>query len=289
MSGATLKRPPRPKSRQAEFLRYPNLVIGGVLTLIVVLVGVCAPLLTSHDPYLQDLGNTLQPPSIAHLFGTDEYGRDLFTRVIYGARISLLEVTLSVSLALAVGLPLGVVAGYFGRGVDQAITWCADILYAFPGIVLAILIVSVLGTNLVNMLIAISIFAIPGYIRLTRNLTLSLKELQYTEAALSLGASVPRVMFVHILRNALAPILVQATLTAGEVILSAAGLSFLGLGVQPPAAEWGAMMSEGRNYLGIATHLSLFPGLAITFTVLGLNLLGDGLRDKLDPRFRGRL
>ena len=275
--------------RRRGLLRYPNLVIGAVMTLTVVLLGLAAPLLTRYDPYLQDLNSSLQLPSAAHLFGTDEYGRDLLTRVLYGARISLLEVTLSVSLALAIGLPLGVIAGYFGRGVDQVITWCADILYAFPGIVLAILIVSILGTNLINMLIAISVFAIPGYIRLTRSLTLALKELQYTEAALSLGASIPRIMFVHILRNALAPILVQATLTAGEVILSAAGLSFLGLGVQPPAAEWGAMMSEGRNYLGVATHLSLFPGLAITFTVLGLNLLGDGLRDRLDPRFRGRL
>jgi ABC-type dipeptide/oligopeptide/nickel transport system permease subunit len=157
----------------------------------------------------------------------------------------------------------------------------------YPGIVLAILIVSILGPSLINMLIAISIFAVPGYIRLTRNLTLSLKELQYTEAARSLGASVPRLLFGHILRNAMAPVLVQASLTAGEVILTAAGLSFLGLGVQPPTAEWGAMMSEGRNYLGVATHLSLFPGLAITFAVLGLNLLGDGLRDRLDPRFRG--
>ncbi|OLV19696.1 ABC transporter permease [Deinococcus marmoris] len=280
---------PASPPRRLRLLRYPNLVIGAVMTVAVVLLGLAAPLLTSYDPYLQDLGSSLQLPSAAHLFGTDEFGRDLLTRVLYGARISLLEVTLSVSLALAVGLPLGVMAGYFGGVVDQIITWCADILYAFPGIVLAILIVSILGTNLINMLIAISVFAIPGYIRLTRSLTLALKELQYTEAALSLGASVPRIMFVHILRNALAPILVQATLTAGEVILSAAGLSFLGLGVQPPAAEWGAMMSEGRNYLGVATHLSLFPGLAITFTVLGLNLLGDGLRDRLDPRFRGRL
>ncbi|MFC4456420.1 ABC transporter permease [Deinococcus sonorensis] len=282
---ATRASPPR----RLRLLRYPNLAIGAVMTLVVLLLGLAAPLLTPYDPYLQNLGDALQLPSAAHLFGTDEFGRDLLTRVVYGARISLLEVALSVSLALAIGLPLGVVAGYFGGAVDQAITWCADVLYAFPGIVLAILIVSLLGPSLINMLIAISVFAIPGYIRLTRSLTLSLKELQYTEAALSLGASVPRIMFAHILRNALAPILVQATLTAGEVILSAAGLSFLGLGVQPPTPKWGAMMSEGRNYLGVATHLSLFPGLGITFAVLGFNLLGDGLRDRLDPRFRGRL
>jgi len=289
MNSAATERPGGARRKRPGLLRrYPNLTIGGAMTLLVLLLGVFAPLLTRYDPYLQDLSQNLQPPSAAHLFGTDEYGRDLLTRVLYGARLSLLEVALSVSLALVIGVPLGLVAGYFGRGVDQVITWCSDILYAFPGIVLAILIVSILGPSLINMLIAISIFAVPGYIRLTRNLTLSLKELQYTEAARSLGASVPRLLFLHILRNALAPVLVQASLTAGEVILTAAGLSFLGLGVQPPTAEWGAMMSEGRNYLGVATHLSLFPGLAITFAVLGLNLLGDGLRDQLDPRFRGR-
>jgi len=251
-------------------------------------MGLFAPLLTSHDPYAQDLSQMLLPPSSAHLFGTDEYGRDLFTRVLYGARLSLLEILLSVSLALGIGLPLGLIAGYYGGRVDQVITWSSDILYAFPGIVLAILIVSILGTSLVNMLIAISIFSIPVYVRLSRSLSLSLKDREYTEAARALGAGTPRVMTVHILRNAPAPILVQATLTAGEVVLSAAGLSFLGLGAQPPAAEWGAMMSTGRNYLGVATHLSLFPGLAITLLVLGLNLLGDGLRDQLDPRLRGR-
>lgn len=279
---------PRPRVRFTGWLRYRNLALGASLTALIVLLGVLAPLLTSYDPYAQDLSQILQSPSAAHLFGTDEYGRDLFTRVLYGARLSLLEILLSVGLALGIGLPLGLIAGYFGGRTDQLITWTTDILYAFPGIVLAILIVSILGTSLVNMLIAISIFSIPVYVRLSRSLTLSLKDREYAEAARALGARAPRVMTVHILRNALAPILVQATLTAGEVVLSAAGLSFLGLGAQPPAAEWGAMMSTGRNYLGVATHLSVFPGLAITLLVLGLNLLGDGLRDRLDPRFRGR-
>lgn len=275
------------KSRTRRFLKERNLWLGAALTALVVLAGLFAPFIARHDPYAQDLMVALQPPSAAHLFGTDEYGRDLFARIVYGARLSLLEILLSVSLALGVGLPLGLIAGYYGGRVDQVITWVMDILYAFPGIVLAILIVSILGTSLINMLIAISIFSIPVYVRLTRSLTLSLRNREYAEAARALGASTPRVMVWHILRNALAPILVQVTLTAGEVVLAAAGLSFLGLGAQPPAAEWGAMMSNGRNYLGVATYLSLFPGLAITVLVLGLNLLGDGLRDRLDPRLRG--
>lgn len=275
------------KNRVSRFLKERNLWLGAALTGLVVLAGLFAPLIAGHDPYAQDLMVALQPPSAAHYFGTDEYGRDLFARIVYGARLSLLEILLSVSLALGIGVPLGLIAGYYGGRVDQAITWLMDILYAFPGIVLAILIVSILGTSLINMLIAISIFSIPVYVRLTRSLTLSLRNREYTEAARALGASTPRVMIWHILRNALAPILVQVTLTAGEVVLAAAGLSFLGLGAQPPAAEWGAMMSNGRNYLGVATYLSLFPGLAITVLVLGLNLLGDGLRDRLDPRLRG--
>lgn len=275
------------KGRFHRLFKERNLWLGALLTGLVILAGIFAPFIAHHDPYAQDLMVALQPPSADHLFGTDEYGRDLFSRIVHGARLSLLEILLSVGLALGVGLPLGLIAGYYGGRTDQIITWLMDILYAFPGIVLAILIVSILGTSLINMLIAISIFAVPVYVRLTRSLTLSLKNREYAEAARALGASTPRVMYLHILRNALAPILVQVSLTAGEVVLAAAGLSFLGLGAQPPSAEWGAMMSNGRNYLGVATYLSVFPGLAITVLVLGLNLLGDGLRDRLDPRLRG--
>jgi glutathione transport system permease protein len=171
-----------------------------------------------------------------------------------------------------------------GRYVDQAVMWVMDILFAFPGIVLAILIVSVLGSSLINLLIAIAIFSVPVYARLSRNLTLGLKSMDYVEAAISLGISRRRIMTHYILRNAIGPIIVQSTLTAGTVILSAASLSFLGLGAQPPLPEWGAMMSDGRNYLGLNIYMSLFPGLAIMITVLGFNILGDGLRDLLDPR-----
>ncbi len=274
--------PPR-----ARRLKERNLLLGALLTALVIVAGLLAPLLARHDPYAQDLLQSLQGPSAAHPFGTDEFGRDLFARILYGARLSLMEITLSVGLALGIGLPLGLMAGYFGGWLDQFVTWAADILYAFPGIVLAILIVSILGSGLINMLVAISIFAVPVYIRLARSLTLSLRVQDYTEAARALGASAPRVMVRHILRNALSPIFVQVTLTAGEVVLAAAGLSFLGLGAQPPSAEWGAMMSGARNYLGVADYLSVFPGLAILTLVLGLNLLGDGLRDRLDPRLRG--
>jgi len=269
----------------SELLRYRNLALGGSIVAALVLAGLLAPLLSPHDPYAQNLAETFQSPGPAHLFGTDEYGRDMFSRVLYGARLSLLEITVSVGMSLSIGVPLGMLSGYLGGFIDQAVLWVIDILYAFPGIVLAILIVAILGPGLLDSLVAISIFAIPLYTRLARNLTRSLKHMEYTEAARALGAGPGRIIVHHILRNAAVPILVQATLTAGDVVLTASGLSFLGLGAQPPLAEWGAMMASGRNFLGVATYLTLFPGAVITLTALGLNLLGDGLRDRFDPRF----
>jgi ABC-type dipeptide/oligopeptide/nickel transport system permease subunit len=276
--------PSRAKRLGRILRRHKNLTIGGAMVLLLVLAGILAPLLATHDPVQQALTAALRPPSAEHLFGTDQYGRDLFSRIIYGARLSLLEIVLGVGIALVVGIPLGLLAGYSGGRVDQIIIWFMDILFAFPGIVLSILIVSILGTSLVNLMIGIAIFSIPVYGRLARNLALSLKQVEYTEAARALGAGLWRILFQHILRNALGPIIVQATLTAGSVVLTAASLSFLGLGAQPPTPEWGAMMSDGRNFLGVNIWLSLFPGLAITFSVLGFNLFGDGLRDLLDPR-----
>jgi ABC-type dipeptide/oligopeptide/nickel transport system permease subunit len=271
-----------------SLLKYRNLVLGASIVLVLLLAGLLAPLLAPHDPYAQDLSITFQSPSLTHLFGTDEYGRDMFSRVLYGARLSQLEIIVSVSMALAIGVPLGMISGYMGGLTDQVILWFIDLLYAFPGIVLAILIVAILGPGLFDSLVAISIFAIPVYTRLARNLTLSLKRMEYIEAARALGAGPGRILYHHILRNAAVPILVQATLTAGDVVLTASGLSFLGLGAQPPLAEWGAMMAQGRNFLGVATYLTFFPGAAITLTALGLNLLGDGLRDRFDPRFHPR-
>jgi glutathione transport system permease protein len=271
-----------------SLLQYRNLMLGASIVLVLLLAGLLAPLLAPYDPYAQDLSITFHPPSFAHLFGTDEYGRDMFSRVLYGARLSQLEIIVSVSMALAIGVPLGMISGYMGGLTDQVILWFIDLLYAFPGIVLAILIVAILGPGLFDSLVAISIFAIPVYTRLARNLTLSLKRMEYIEAARALGAGPGRILYHHILRNAAVPILIQATLTAGDVVLTASGLSFLGLGAQPPLAEWGAMMAQGRNFLGVATYLTFYPGAAITVTALGLNLLGDGLRDRLDPRFHPR-
>jgi ABC-type dipeptide/oligopeptide/nickel transport system permease subunit len=271
-----------------SLLRYRNLVFGGSIVLALLFAGLLAPLLAPYDPYAQNLSITFQPPSFVHLFGTDEYGRDMFSRVLYGARLSQLEIAVSVGMSLAVGVPLGMISGYVGGLPDQIVLWFIDLLYAFPGIVLAILIVAILGPGLFDSLVAISIFSIPVYTRLARNLTLSLKRMEYIEAARALGAGPWRILFSHILRNAAVPILIQAALTAGDVVLTASGLSFLGLGAQPPLAEWGAMMAEGRNFLGVATYLTLFPGVAITLTALGVNLLGDGLRDRFDPRFHPR-
>lgn len=274
--------------RRVRWLQYRNLVLGASIVLVLLLTGLLAPLLAPYDPYAQDLSITFHAPSFTHLFGTDEYGRDMFSRVLYGARLSQLEIVVSVGMALAIGVPLGMISGYMGGLTDQVILWFIDLLYAFPGIVLAILIVAILGPGLFDSLVAISIFAIPVYTRLARNLTLSLKRMEYIEAARALGAGPWRILYHHILSNAAVPILVQATLTAGDVVLTASGLSFLGLGAQPPLAEWGAMMAQGRNFLGVATYLTFYPGAAITVTALGLNLLGDGLRDRFDPRFHPR-
>ena len=277
--------------RRSSFMRFlhwlaqhPSITIGGFLVSLIVLCAIFAPLLTGADPYEQDLLSTMLPPSWEHPFGTDDSGRDIFARVVYGARISLLEVTLGVGLAIISGVPLGILSGMAGKRVDAVIMWCMDVLFAFPGIVLAILLVSILGSSLVNLLVAIAIFSIPVYARLARNLTLGLRSMDYVEAAISLGLRRWRVMTHYILPNAIGPIIVQSTLTAGTVILSAASLSFLGLGAQPPLPEWGAMMSSGRNYLGVNIYMSLFPGIAVMITVLGFNILGDGLRDLLDPR-----
>ncbi|NPD99864.1 ABC transporter permease [Klebsiella aerogenes] len=265
-------------------MEHPSLTLGGIIVALIVVCALFAPWLSHYDPYAQDLLNILSAPSADHWLGTDDYGRDIFSRTIYGARISLIEVVVSVALSLLMGLPLGIIAALCGKSVDHLIMWVMDVIFAFPGIVLAILLVSVLGAGLMNMLLAIAIFSVPVYARLSRNLTLGIKNMEYMEAARALGIGYHRQIIHYILRNTLGPITVQATLTGGSVILAAASLSFLGMGVQPPMPEWGTMMSDGRNFLGISLGISLWPGLAIVFSVLGFNLLGDGLRDLMDSR-----
>lgn len=265
-------------------MEHPSLTLGGIIVALIVVCALFAPWLSHYDPYAQDLLNILSAPSADHWLGTDDYGRDIFSRTIYGTRISLIEVVVSVALSLLMGLPLGIIAALCGKSVDHLIMWVMDVIFAFPGIVLAILLVSVLGAGLMNMLLAIAIFSVPVYARLSRNLTLGIKNMEYMEAARALGIGYRRQIIHYILRNTLGPITVQATLTGGSVILAAASLSFLGMGVQPPMPEWGTMMSDGRNFLGISLGISLWPGLAIVFSVLGFNLLGDGLRDLMDSR-----
>jgi peptide/nickel transport system permease protein len=228
----------------------------------------------------------LQAPGATHWLGTDELGRDIFSRILYGARISLEIQIVAVLLALVIGVILGAVGGYLGGYVDNLIMRAMDVLLAFPSIFLALAIIAALGTGLFNLMLAAGIASVPQFARIVRASILSLKEREFVEAALALGSGSNRIMFRHLLPNCLAPIIVQSTLRMATVLLTASGLSFLGLGVQPPTPEWGAMLSNARSYLIVAPHVATIPGLAIMVVVVGFNLFGDGLRDTLDPRLR---
>ena len=295
---------PKPRSLWQNALRYlfrqRSAVIGMIILGLLILVAAFAPVLATHDPIqtligIEDvkkraapcihlLGCAAEQPQ--HLFGTDGNVRDLFSRVIYGARLSLQVGILSVSFAILVGAFLGAVAGYAGGWLDNLIMRIMDVLLAFPTLILAIAIVTVLGPGLINTLIAIAIVSIPGYARIMRASVLAIKEQDYVLADRALGVPPMRILFSHILPNALTPLVVQATLGIASAILDAAALSFLGLGAQPPTPEWGSMIGQERNQVFSAPHLIFFPGLALVLTVLGFNLLGDGLRDALDPRMR---
>jgi len=244
------------------------------------------PLLAPYDPYKQELLRRREPPSGEHLLGLDETGRDMLSRIIYGARASLQVGLGSVSFAILIGALLGAVAGFLGRWVDNVIMRLMDIMLAFPSMLLAIAVVSILGPGLMNMLYAIAIVSIPIYARIVRASVLSVKEQDYVLAARCIGVPSTRMLFRNVLPNCLTPLIVQGTLGIATAILDAAGLSFLGLGAQPPRAEWGAMLGRGRGSVFTAPHIVIFPGIAIMLLVLGFNLLGDGLRDSLDPRLR---
>jgi peptide/nickel transport system permease protein len=269
-----------------RLLRSKVAIAGLVIMGIFVLTAILAPLLTPYDPIVQTLTLRRQPPSWAHPLGMDDLGRDILSRIIFGTRRSLQVGVLSVGLAIVVGMFIGAIAGYAGGWLDTLVMRFMDIMLAFPALLLAIAIVTILGPGLMNMLYAIGIVSIPAYARIVRASVLSVKQQDYTLAARALGVRRLRILFRHILPNCLTPLIVQGTLGIGTAILDAAGLSFLGLGAQPPDPEWGAMLGQGRYAVFSAPHIVLFPGIAIMLTVLGFNLLGDGLRDALDPRLR---
>lgn len=269
-----------------RLIKKNSVIIGGSVIILLFISALAAPLLTKYEPYDVKIENRLQPPSTEHFFGTDQLGRDVFSRVVYGTRISLRVGIISVTISLIIGTFLGIVAGFFGKRIDNSIMALNDVLLAFPGLLLAIAIVGVLGPGLTNVMIAVGIGGIPDYIRVARNQTLSIKNLEYVQAAVSIGAGKPRILFYHILPNIVAPILIMAAMGIAGAILASAALSFIGLGAQPPSPEWGAMLSIGRSNIREAWWLATFPGIAITITVLAINILGDGLRDALDPRLK---
>ncbi len=268
-------------------LRRNRLAMIGLGVLILFLLSaIFAPYITLYDPIKTDFSSALQDPSDEHILGTDWLGRDVFSRILYGARISLAIGLISVSIGMIFGVPIGAISGYYGGKFDLFIQRVIDILIAFPGILLAIVVVTVLGVGVENVMIAVGIASVPIYTRLVRGSVLAVKEQGYVSAAKALGIGDARIILRHIMPNCLGPIIVQSTFQIATAILWAAGLGFLGLGAQPPDPEWGAMLSKGREYLRTSHHLTTYPGLAILFMVLGFNLLGDGLRDALDPRSR---
>ncbi len=261
-------------------------VIAVVLLVMLALTAVVGPFLVSHDPLAMDLDSLRQPPGKAHLFGTDSKGRDILSRVVYGSRISLSVGIVSSALSLCIGIFFGLIAGYFGRTVDAFFSQVFDIFLAFPSLLLAIGISAVMPPGLTSAMLAITLVGWAGFARLVRGITLSLKEQTYVEASRALGASPSRILYRHILPNALPLILVAGSLRVGGFILLEAALSFLGLGVQPPTPTWGSMISLNRAYINSAPWMVIFPGLAISITVISFNILGDFLRDKLDPRMQ---
>ncbi|HLN12587.1 MAG TPA: ABC transporter permease [bacterium] len=271
-----------------RLVRSPNLIIGFVVLVVVIGSAVFAGQIAPYNPIDQAFADQLLSPSPAHLFGTDEFGRDIFSRVLFGARIALGAGIVADGIAIALGVFFGVVSGYFGGWVDSAVMRGVDVMLAFPYLLLAMIVVAILGPSLINAMIAIGIVYTPQFARLVRGAVLAIREQDFVEAARGVGAGATRILGRHVLPNILSPIIVMATLTVGFAIVETAGLSFLGLGATPPTPEWGSMLATGRSYMLTAPWIATFPGLAILVTVIGFNLIGDGLRDLLDPRLRGR-
>lgn len=280
----------RQRSRRFDFARaiaktYPGR-IGGFVIILIILLAIFAPLIAPADPYAIDPVNRLQPPSTDNFFGTDETGRDVFSRVIYGSRISLQVGVIAVAISMSLGVLFGLTSGYYGGTVDTIIMRFIDILLAFPGFLLALAIIAMLGPSLTNAMIAVGVGSAPGFARLVRSVVLSVRNTDYVVAARVIGASHFHIMRNQVLRNVMAPVIVLATLEFPLAILIAANLSFLGLGAQPPTPEWGAMVVAARTFIRTEPWLINFPGLAIFVTVLGFNLFGNAVRDALDPRLR---
>lgn len=262
----------------------PSLAIGALLTLAMLIAALTAPWLAPYAPDQVMTGERLAPPSLAHPFGVDMLGRDMLSRVWHGARLAVYMVIVSLTIATMCGISLGLLAGYYGGWTDQLLSRAMDVWLAFPGLLLAVVVVARLGPTLDNAMLALGLMSAPGFYRLTRTLTLSARRTAYVEAARAMGVSDVAIMLRHILPNISSSLIVLATSRAGMLILAGGSLSFVGLGAQPPQPEWGALLATGRNYLDSAPWLAIYPGLCLTLAVIGLNLLGDGLRDALDPR-----
>lgn len=284
-SAVALPVPPRNKHRAWNKFRHNRIAMAGaILVLLFVAMAILAPLIATHGPFETSFSTIRKAPSMAHWLGTDELGRDVFSRLVYGARASLLVGLVSVIIALVVGVPFGLMAGYFGGWTDSAISRFTEALLAIPFLILAIALAAFLGPSLINAMVAIGVSAAPKFIRLTRGQVLSVKSEDFVQSARALGASDLRIIVMHVLPNVMPPLIVQATITIATAIIAEASLSFLGLGLQPPNPSWGSMLNTAKNFMTQAPWMSIFPGSAIFLVVLGFNLLGDGLRDALDPR-----
>jgi glutathione transport system permease protein len=269
-----------------RFRRQHVALVAGAIILVIILAAVFAPFVAPFEPATPDYDHILEGPSALHWLGTDAYGRDVLSRIIWGGRVSLTVGFLSVALGAVAGVIVGLVSGFFGGWIDGVLMRLMDVLLAFPGIILAIGVVALLGPGIDNVIYAIAVFSVPVFARLVRGSTLALKQTLYVQAARSIGVKAPLLMLRHILPGAMPGVIVYASLRLGTSILTAASLSFIGLGARPPSAEWGAMLADGRSFLGVADHLTLFPGIAIFVIVLAFNVFGDGLRDALDQKLR---
>ena len=271
-----------------QFRRNKGAVAGSAIVLVIVFIALFADVLLDYDTQVigQNVADRLQWPNANHWFGTDELGRDIFCRILYGTRFSCSVGLLAVTIGLVIGVTLGAVAGYFGGAIEEIIMRSTDILSAVPNMLMAIVIVSVLGQSIWNLMFAVGITSVPQFVRITRAAVLTVRNQEYVEASKAIGLNNRKIIFRHILPNCLSPIIVQATLRVASAIISASSLSFLGLGVPAPDPEWGALLSGGRKYIRDYAYMTFFPGLAIMITVLALNLMGDGLRDALDPKLK---